>query len=465
MGDIGKARRKPSRNPQFDTILQMPVNPRHQRTISDVTIEPNEYDELPSLARNWAAKSLVPPFWGQDPLAFLKNLPRMDSFSAYVITLMLAEGKTLAGTNHSIDSVGNFWFPFVQESALLCQFRELLTSPDILRAIYLGSLSKLEPIALEYYLSTISCVESRLASPNSDIAASNAVMNAVMALICYNFVNHDFDQALVHVKGLGLVIAARGGISRLQDNDELRLMIFWVDVTASLLYELKPQFPFPSDLVPTIMPSPYPAMMPTPLINVWDAEPTSESPTRRMLSCIAELNAVAALIDSELAAKGDDMWKDERFMGLRLNPITHRLLDLPRQDRPMAQPDLLLEALRLGAILWIIWIKRRYRAYPGTCTTYVSRLLDLLSIQQYRNQVSSALDDVSVQLWLLVLCVISSESAGARTTAMHAIAWKMRQLGWRTWVDVMIHVRQMPWTDAFEALCAELGREVEDRVK
>ena len=40
----------------------------------------------------------------------------------------------------------------------------------------------------------------------------------------------EFDQALVHLKGLAMLIAARGGTYCLQDDNELRLMIFWYDL-------------------------------------------------------------------------------------------------------------------------------------------------------------------------------------------------------------------------------------------
>lgn len=37
----------------------------------------------------------------------------------------------------------------------------------------------------------------------------------------------DLDQARVHLEGLSLLIAARGGMQSLKGNNELRLMILW----------------------------------------------------------------------------------------------------------------------------------------------------------------------------------------------------------------------------------------------
>lgn len=41
------------------------------------------------------------------------------------------------------------------------------------------------------------------------------------------FTSLDFDQAMIHVKGMWMVVAARGGISTLESNQDLMLMISW----------------------------------------------------------------------------------------------------------------------------------------------------------------------------------------------------------------------------------------------
>jgi hypothetical protein len=41
------------------------------------------------------------------------------------------------------------------------------------------------------------------------------------------FTNLDFDQAVVHIRGIRMVIEARGGISTLENNQDLLFMISW----------------------------------------------------------------------------------------------------------------------------------------------------------------------------------------------------------------------------------------------
>ncbi|KAL9042948.1 MAG: hypothetical protein Q9214_003635 [Letrouitia sp. 1 TL-2023] len=220
---------------------------------------------------------------------------------------------------------------------------------------------------------------------------------------------------------------------------------------------MKPRFPLPSDLIPTPLPAKSSGTLPMPLFNIIKAEPTGDKNFMHIVSCMTDLNAIAALIELQFAAKCDGLWIDEVYTGLRINSIVHRLLDRPVQVTSMADRELILEALRLGAILWIIWIKRQYRSYPGPSTRYVSKLLSLPLVQHGWKGTSSDSDLLSIRLWLLVLCGISScNTTGQRTTAVDMIARAMRQLKGNSWVEMMTRVRQMPWVSVFEAPCTEL---------
>lgn len=208
-----------------------------------------------------------------------------------------------------------------------------------------------------------------------------------------------------------------------------------VDVTSSLLFDLEPSFPVPLDLVPSIQ-----GTLPTPLLNIMKID----ADMRHFMSCLADLNAVAAFIESTQAAKGEIMWKDDESMGLWINPVAHRLL-----TRAGTQ-DSLSESLRLGAIVWVVWVKRRYRSYPGTSSLHVSRLLKLMSGNAWK---SSGL--VTIRLWLLVLCGIVSSFVDERSFAVDMLVREARPRDWQ-WPDVMTRVRTMPWIGAFEAPCKEL---------
>lgn len=307
-----------------------------------------------------------------------------------------------------------------------------------------------------------------------------------MQLNLSQFSSLDFDQAMIHVKGMWMVIAARGGISTLQANQDLMLMISWygsatrilcsftrlrcmntkksrrVDITAALLHDTNPMFPLSANMTSaSVFHRPGLEMLPAPLISVTNDENTQDMRFTRVMSCIGDLNALAALLRVELATKGDAIWDDEEQMGLLMNPATHHLLDQQqtRSSEPTTRCDVLSEALRLGAIIWIIRVKRRCCSYPGTAKARISTLLKMLSRTFDMVHVwNSSTDLQTVRLWLLVLCSISEPNDQDDADLMRMIASDMKDQRSVSWEGIMSTIRRMPWIDIFEPPCAKLGQ-------
>lgn len=157
MKDIGISRRKPQQNPQF--VIEM-GSPRMD--------------------------SLVPPFWSQDPLSLLEQEWGMDSFSAYGMCFLAAEGKRLLGNADALTSEG-FSFPFAfTSSAFLRHFKPIFSDPSVLKGIYHRSSARIRVMALERSMGTISCIEANVAKPSFDLATADRVIYAVLSVICYN---------------------------------------------------------------------------------------------------------------------------------------------------------------------------------------------------------------------------------------------------------------------------------------
>ncbi len=110
-------------------------------------------------------------------------------------------------------STNTFWFPFAfKKSAFLNHYHQLFASPDVLIPLYLRSSGELRSLALERSLETIQCVESRLASPDASSATSDNVLDAVLALICYNVslvMASVIGSSEEHVAEVGLVYQSR----------------------------------------------------------------------------------------------------------------------------------------------------------------------------------------------------------------------------------------------------------------
>ncbi|KAL2833599.1 hypothetical protein BJY01DRAFT_225023 [Aspergillus pseudoustus] len=268
---------------------------------------------------------------------------------------------------------------------------------------------------------------------------------------------------------------------------------------------MNPHFPIPSDLIPSYLPLKAQLDMPAlPLQYLLLAsqltQPTSapDGYTMIILSCLRDLWVSAESIESRIipSEPHDDLSTDndnereeeEESIGLLLNPIAHRLLSVSQsastQRSPSPSPSYyrhhhrasIASAIRLGQILWIIAVKRRYRAYPGSLSSssttspvpvYAKPLLTLLTDERVWAGDAGL---PSVRLWLLVLSSISLSSSSSfssypnieeRTAVVDGIRDVMRRWELDSWSDVMGYVCQMPWVDSlFSPLVTGLKNEI-----
>ncbi|KFA71534.1 hypothetical protein S40288_06835 [Stachybotrys chartarum IBT 40288] len=489
MVDIGMSRRKPSKAPQFvsfvwsvaETSGALSGTGRGEHSTS------REVDRLQAPAKDLVVPGTVaqyttlctasPPIL--HALSVFEKEWGEDSFSAYGFALIMVAGRNAMSSSKYTQvfhppkcsqlsvtywdedcSATTFWFPFaVRKSAFLHHYQKVLTSPNVLIPLYRRSARELRSLALERSLETIQCVESRLSSPDTSSATSDSVLHAVLALICYNFISMDFDQAMIHVKGLRMVVAARGGISTLKANQDLMLMISWVDITAALLHDTKPLFPLFAPMA-SAMASCDSTLetLPAPLLNVINDENTADTRFMDVISCIGDLNALAALIRFELAIKGNAIWDDEEHMSFFVNPVAHKLLNQSSRPPPITRWDSISRALRVGTMIWVIEVKRKCRSYPGTADARISTLLKMLSSNSNAERVWNTPDLRLVRLWLLVLCSIGEPNDKDLSMSMRMIASEMEEPRPMSWVETMAGIRQMPWVDIFEPACAKLGQ-------
>lgn len=240
-----------------------------------------------------------------------------------------------------------------------------------------------------------------------------------------------------------------------------------VDITAALLHDTRPLFPLSANMASaSVFHHPGLETLPALLISFISNEKIQDAQFTSVMSSIGELNALAAVLRVELATKGDAVWDDEEKMGFLINPVTHHLLDQQptASSDPTTRCDVVSEALRLGAIIWIIKVKRRCRSYPGTAKARISTLLKMLSSNSDSELVWKSSPDLqAVRLWLLVLCSISEPSDQDHATSMRMIASDMKEQRSASWDEIMSTVRRMPWIDIYEPLCAKLGQQlVED---
>ncbi|CCT65616.1 uncharacterized protein FFB20_07809 [Fusarium fujikuroi] len=436
MLDIGRARQKPSKDRRFvtltwqaqkDTGKQESPKRRHHGLFKT----PEKFQVTMSTPTLYAF-AVFEREWGE------------DSFSAYGFTLIMTTGQNAMSGTYLTNT---FWSPFAfRKSAFLKHYQQIFSSPEVLVPLYRQSSLELKAMALERSLMTIQCIESRLASSDTSWATSDSVISAVLALICYNFSNLDFDQAMVHIRGIWMVIEARGGISTVENNQDLFLMVSWVDITAALLHNTKPLFPLPMRMNASVRPGL--STLPDPLFCLLDGYALYDERFLAVLACMGDLNSLATFLRTGEMTKGDAIWSDGEQINLLLNPIAHDLLNqqLSEPSQSNTPFEMILKSLRLGAIIWIIQTKRRCRSYPGTAQTHITSLLRILSKDAEADSPWNCRADLQVvRLWLLVLCSVSEPSGQDYATLMQIIASEMKELDLVTWIQLVSVIQGMPW--------------------
>lgn len=177
-----------------------------------------------------------------------------------------------------------------------------------------------------------------------------------------------------------------------------------------------------------------------------------------VVACIGELNVIAALIRNDTANSDGANWHDEGRATIPINRLTHHLLRLRTLSAPLTAPEIIAESLRLGALIFIIHIKRKSKSYPSNAEERISTLLKLLAIETDANCTTIWADDSSrlVRSWLLVLCSISEPDSQHVAISMNMLANGLAKTEPALSTERMSEVRQMPWLESFEPSLAAL---------
>lgn len=443
MRDIGRSRRKKTRNPQFELELVDHAGPSTSSPSSTSNIDTLISDDVPAITSDEGLKSALPGiFWDEHPLTVVDTHWGVDPFVAYALAMALASSK-----NRPCTHTGCFWFPFAFRDSTF--FRRMLTGTDVEQSFLRETLAKSQNLGLARYNGSLGSLQRQLADPDVAIATSDGVVRGIIGLICYNYVTREFAQAEVHLAGLERMISLRGGVASFGKEHNLWLMVFWIDVTAALLRDRAPRFPLPpAEVLPVVMPRPQTLAFTMHYDAMAEMCPVPNPQNFQVVKSLRALKDLSMVIELELLKRGDSLWHDEVFMGLRLNPIAHSLLSTLSTEPAMASLDSTLEAARLGCLIFVLALKEMTHTFPDTDAGYASRVLAVLENDATGITPSSNSAYVALRLWLLVMCSISSLSSNERVVVTIDLVQTMDLLGLDTWDEVMAKVRTMPWVDA-----------------
>lgn len=221
-----------------------------------------------------------------------------------------------------------------------------------------------------------------------------------------------------------------------------------IDVTAALIFEQIPRFSFPTDFASVHCHTEMSETVWDLLNLVKDVEPLSFVEHKTLFNAFSDVTWIAKSIESELFTRGEAAWHDAVFLGYLINPVAHRLLLTPQNDRSQ-QTLRISTACRLGITLFIIILKQQSQGCPAPSTPYVSKAVSLLQHGiTIPSRASSSL--LLLQLWLLLLCTVAYPDTSLLPEIRIMVISVIKELKLDSWAELLKKVRAMPWISKFE---------------
>ncbi|KAJ4865626.1 hypothetical protein T069G_02156 [Trichoderma breve] len=383
----------------------------------------------------------------QHPLDVLyQSLAGTNRFPAYSLAYAVTQNVKV---NHAPGR--SFLFPFAFKEAPL--YHRILTGQQVAEIVR-SSPEKSIMIAITQFTEVLRCIRKRLSHPDLDMALSDDTIMAVIDSICYSFALEDLTQARCHLEGLYMMTHSRGGYSSFSKKPDIQQMMFWIDVTAAIIFERIPRFPLPATLLPTPPRTGTSAIWDL-LILVKETECQSDVEQNELFDALKEVSSIAKTIESELFTRGDAAWHDAVFLSCLVHPVAHRLLSTLEQDCEKQHLPI-STSIRFGIALFIIILKQQSRACPAPSTPYVAKAVAALywDIPNIPSHMSSSL--FTLQLWLLLLCTIAYPDTTLLPEIQMMIARIQKQSNLNSWDEVAATARLMPWISKFES-CKGFG--------
>lgn len=226
-----------------------------------------------------------------------------------------------------------------------------------------------------------------------------------------------------------------------------------------------PRFPPPTDLLPRLPPTyrdwSFASVIENTEINTRTFLPVQSS----LVEIFQDISHLNTAIMVECQSR--PIWQDAMFPGMNIMPLIYRLLILPHPDpskEPLASAQVIKEACRLAALLYLGEIRRCFSIAQIPSSLYVRKLYVLL--------VESQLFDWDpynvVYLWVLLMggiCAgISSDRAEERTWFVHMVVQAMQKWKLHSFEEVVTVAAKFLWvTDVFEKIQKSFQREIEIR--
>ena len=168
-----------------------------------------------------------------------------------------------------------------------------------------------------------------------------------------------------------------------------------------------------------------------------------------LVEIFRDLVIATAAIKSELNKRL--LWQDQSFLKTWVDPLTYRLLGGGRELKDIDNTNFVSECCRLGALLLLSKIRRRFGArlvFTGVETERLRTILEIY-VQNWRKF-------KSMLLWTAVLAALETRDED-RVWFCEVISTTARAMKLREWDEVIAHASNLLWIgDVLNKECDDL---------
>jgi hypothetical protein len=168
-----------------------------------------------------------------------------------------------------------------------------------------------------------------------------------------------------------------------------------------------------------------------------------------LVDIFQDLGITCMAIKSEL--KKRLLWQDESFLQAQVNPLTYRLLNSGIQLEDVDETNVEGESCRLGALIFLSKIRRRFGArlvFTGVETERLRVLLEMYgeTWETYKKML----------LWVAVLAALETDSE-ERLWFCDVIGKTAKAMGLQSWEGIVAHASNLLWVgDVLDKECDDL---------
>jgi hypothetical protein len=229
-------------------------------------------------------------------------------------------------------------------------------------------------------------------------------------------------------------------------------------VTGSMLLDTHPRFSVPKEFV-HVPNATQQSLGLTASIQAWNDRFPSFKDISSVLVSIASLSS-----EVNRAVTNPRFWRDELFIGVRLNPVAHQLLMLPRFDLPeqieteLDQGLFIREIVRLASVIFLGLLKRQFHIQPDGISKHGRRLAQLLTAYSF-----DWYSFTNIRLWALIISTIVEEDRGALVAHIVGV---MSDTGIVDWHGALLVIKDIAWVDEVAAhVIYDIGSEISFHLK